>query len=187
MIEVKRENFAAGRIAVMAVIAAVFFLAAVLPAYAALQKNEFIAVVADGSSERHIASAETIMVQQLLMNGYKPADEKKMAKLRSAARQSEAARLALQGNVAAIMKLGSKYGLSKFTTIAIRVDAGEPIENEFKLFTGTATFSVMATASNGARIYADTVSGKQVGYTPDEAAQKSIEAAARLAVSKMIQ
>jgi hypothetical protein len=175
------------RAAVMAVIFAAAFCAFAGPAHAALPKNEMIAVVADGSDEQHIASAEAIMVQQLLMSGYKPADEQKMAKLRAAARKSEATRLALQGNVGAIMKLGSKYGMSKFTVIALRVQAGQPIENEFKLYTGTASFAVMTTASNGARIYADTVSAKQVGYTPDEAAQKSIEAAAKLAVSKMTQ
>ncbi|MDR1472239.1 MAG: hypothetical protein LBS75_06925 [Synergistaceae bacterium] len=155
---------------------------------AAIPNKELIAVVADGSNEQHIRSAEAIMTQHLLMSGYKPADEQKMKQLRAAAnasREREAVKLALQGNVKAIMNLGSKVGLSKFTTVAIRVDAGQPAENEFKLFTGTATLSVVVTGSNGARLYADTVSGKQVGYTQDEAAQKSIEAAARLAVEKM--
>lgn len=162
--------------------------AAASPSEAAVPKQELMAVVADGSSERHIRSAEAIMTQQLLMSGYKPADEEKMKRLRAAAnasREREAVKLALQGNTKAIMNLGSKVGLSKFTTVAIRVDAGQPVENEFKLFTGTATFSVMVTGSGGARLYADTVTGKQVGYTQDEAAQKAIEAAARLAVEKM--
>lgn len=43
----------------------------------------------------------------------------------------------------------------------------------------------MVTASNGSQIYADTVAGKQVGYTPSEAQQKSLEAAAALAVKRM--
>jgi hypothetical protein len=159
-------------------------------AEAAVPKGELIAVVADGSNAQHISSAEAIVTQQLLMNGYKPADEKKMKQLASAAnasRKSEAVKLALQGNVKAIMNLGAKVGLSKFTTVAIRVDAGRPAVNEFQLYTGTATFTIMVTSSGGARLYADSVSAKQVGYTADEAAQKSIEAAAKLAASKMTQ
>ena len=40
-------------------------------------------------------------------------------------------------------------------------------------------------ASLPSQIYADTVAGKQVGYTPSEAKQKSLEAAAALAVKRM--
>ena len=57
--------------------------------------------------------------------------------------------------------------------------------NEFQLYTGTSSVAVMVTASNGSQIYADTVAGKQVGYTPSEAKQKSLEAAAALAVKRM--
>jgi hypothetical protein len=83
------------------------------------------------------------------------------------------------------MKLGSQYGFS--TMVTLQVEAGEPAMNEFKLYTGTASVTVMATGSNGSQLYADTVSGKQVGYTPSEAAQKSLEAAAKLAVDRMTQ
>jgi len=168
-----------GCFAILAALCAAVFCAA--SASAAIPKNGAIAVIVDGAEPQHIASTESIMVQQLIANGYKIVDEKKMAQIR----RNKAARLALEGNVDAIMKLSSQYGIS--TVITARAQAGQPIVNEFKLYTGTASMAVMATASNGTRLYADTVSGKQVGYTPDEAAQKSLEAAVKLAVEKMTQ
>ena len=71
--------------------------------------------------------------------------------------------------------------------ITAQLQAGKPVLNEFQLYTGTSSLAIMVMSSGGQMIYADTVMGKQVGYTPDEAAQKSIEAAAKLAVQKMLQ
>ena len=168
--------------------AMVFILAAamlcrVLPSEAALPKKGDIAVVVVGENQRHVSAAEAIMIQQLVANGYKVVDEKKMQQIRKDQAAGRAARLALEGNVEAIMKISSKY--SAGVVIAVRVDAGEPVENEFKLLTGTASASVVATSSGGARLYGDTVSGKQVGYTQDEASQKAVEAAIRGAVNNM--
>ena len=108
-------------------------------------------------------------------------DQNKLAQIR----RSKAAQYALEGNVNAIMKLSSQYGIS--TTITVTVTAGNPVENEFRLQTGTASAAVKAIGSGGAMLYGDTVSGKQVGYTPDEASQKAIEAAVSLAVERMTQ
>lgn len=149
-------------------------------AEAALPKNGSIAVLVKGPSEQHTASTTSIVTQQLIAYGYRVVDQNKLDSIR----RSKAATLALQGDVQAIMNLSKQYGFS--TMITMQAQAGNPMENEFKLFTGTASVAVMATSSSGARLYADTVSGKQVGYTPDEASQKSIEAAAKLAVSKMV-
>jgi hypothetical protein len=146
---------------------------------AAIPQKGSVAVLVKGPSEQHAASTESIITGQLLMNGYKIVDPKVLNRIR----RDKAAVLALEGNVDAIMKLGRTYGFS--TLVSARVEAGAPVLNEFKLYTGTASAAVMATASNGSRLYADTVSGKQVGYTPDEARQKSIEAAAKLAVERM--
>lgn len=148
---------------------------------AALPKNGSIAILAKGPSEQHVASTTSLVTQQLMARGYKVVDQNKLANIR----RSKAAALALEGNVEAIKNLSKQYGFS--TMLTIQIQAGNPAENEFKLYTGTASLAVMATSSNGSRLYADTVSGKQVGYTPDEAAQKSVEAAAKLAVSKMTQ
>ena len=115
----------------------------------------------------------------MIAKGYKVVDPKKL----EAIRRSKAAALALDGNVDAIMKLGRQYGFS--TLITAQVEAGRPVLNEFELYTGTSSIAVMVTASNGSQIYADTVAGKQVGYTPSEAQQKSLEAAAALAVKRM--
>ncbi|MDR2137371.1 MAG: CsgG/HfaB family protein [Synergistaceae bacterium] len=151
------------------------------PRSAPLPKKGSIAVLVQGPSEQHNASALSIMIQQLTTMGYKIMDQNKLAQIR----RSKAAQYALEGNVDAIMKLSSQYGIA--TTVTVTVTAGQPVENEFQLQTGTATAAVKAISSGGAMLYGDTISGKQVGYTPDEASQKAIEAAIRTAAERMTQ
>ncbi|MDR2180690.1 MAG: hypothetical protein LBP21_10310 [Synergistaceae bacterium] len=148
---------------------------------APLPKKGLIAVLVKGPSERHVESALSIMIQQLTSKGYKIVDQNKLTQIR----RSKAAQFALEGNVDAIMKLSSQYGIS--TTVTVTVTAGEPVENEFKLQTGTASAAVRAISSGGVMLYGDTVSGKQVGYTPDEASQKALEAAVMTAADRMTQ
>ena len=147
-------------------------------AHAVLPKGS-IAVLSKSASAQEAAQVASVFTRQLLAKGYKVVDPKKL----EAIRRSKAAALALDGNVDAIMKLGRQYGFS--TMITAQVEAGSPVLNEFQLYTGTSSVAVMVTASNGSQIYADTVAGKQVGYTPSEAKQKSLEAAAALAVKRM--
>ena len=165
--------------ALLVVSIAVFCLPAI--GEAAIPKNGSIAILVKGPSQQHAASTASIVTQELIAKGYKVVDPQKLESIR----KSKAAVLALEGNVDAIMKLGKQYGFS--TMITLQVKAGEPRTNEFDLYTGTASVAVMVTGSNGSQLYADTVSGKQVGYTEDEAQQKSLEAAAKLAVSRMTQ
>jgi hypothetical protein len=146
-----------------------------------LPKRGNIAVLVDGWSPQHNASTAALVVQRLTKGGYKVVDQNKLA----AIRQSKAAVAALDGDIGAIVKLSSQYGVG--TTITISAEAGQPRRNEFGLYTGTASVAVMAVTSGGKMIFSDTVRGKQVGYTPDEAAQKAIEAAALLAVDRMVQ
>jgi len=148
-----------------------------LTAEAALPKNSF-AVLANGPSAQHTKSTEALITKQLLAKGYKVVDPQKL----QAIKKDKIARLALAGDVDAILKLSSGHGA---TMIVVQVEAGWPVVNEFKLYTGTSSLAVTVGAPNGSIIYADTVMGKQVGYTPDEAAQKSIESAANRAVAKM--
>jgi hypothetical protein len=148
---------------------------------APLPRKGSIAVLVKGPSEQHTASALSIMIQQLTAEGYKIMDQNKLAQIR----KSKAAQYALEGNVEAIMKLSSQYGIA--ATVTVTVTAGEPVENEFYLMTGTASAAVKAISSAGAMLYGDTVSSKQVGYTPDEASQKAIEAAVRTAAERMAQ
>ena len=148
-------------------------------AEAALPKNSF-AVLANGPSAQHTKSTEAVITRQLLTKGYKVVDPKKL----EAIKRDRIARLALAGDVDAILKLSSGHGA---TMIVVQVEAGRPVVNEFKLYTGTSSLAVTVGAPNGSIIYADTVMGKQVGYTSDEAAQKSIESAANKAVASMTQ
>ena len=150
-------------------------------ALAALPKQGSIAILAIGPSDQHAASVAAILTRELIANGYKVVDPDTLA----AIRRNKAARLALEGNVDAIMRLGSQYGFS--TMITAELKAGRPVVNEFQLYTGTSSIAIMVMSSGGQMIYADTVMGKQVGYTPDEAAQKSIEAAAKSAVKRMME
>ena len=148
---------------------------------APLPKKGSIAVLVNGSSPQHAESALSIMIQQLTAKGYKIVEQNKLAQMR----RSKAAKYALEGNVDAIMKLSSQYGVS--TTVTVTVTAGEPVENEFKLQTGTASAAVRAISSGGVMLYGDTVSGKQVGYTSDEASRKALEAAIMTAADRMTQ
>jgi PAS domain-containing protein len=150
-------------------------------ALASLPKNGSIAVLAMGPSDQHAVSVAAILTRELIANGYKVVDPDTLA----AIRRNKAARLALDGDVDAIMKLTKQYGFS--TMITAQLKAGRPVVNEFQLYTGTSSIAIMVMSSGGQMIYADTVMGKQVGYTPDEAAQKSIEAAAKSAVKKMME
>lgn len=148
--------------------------------FAELPKGS-IAVLTKGPSVQHSAAVASILTRELLAKGHKVVDPKRL----EAIRRSKAAALALEGNADAIIKLSKQYGFG--TMITAQLQAGKPVLNEFQLYTGTSSLAIMAMSSGGQMIYADTVMGKQVGYTPDEAAQKSIEAAAKLAVQKMLQ
>ena len=146
-----------------------------------LPKKGSIAVLVKGMSENQNAFAAALVSRQLLAKGYKVVDRDKLA----AMRKSAAERLLREGNKEAIENLGQKY--SAETTITINAQVGQSVLNKFNLYTGMSSAAVMVTISGGGVVYADTVQGKQVGYTPDEAAQKAIEAAALLAVERMTQ
>ena len=185
MMDKKFFNFASRCLVLALVLSPLLITGA--PALAALPSGS-IAVLTRASSdwfearhaEQHAASVASILTRELIAKGYRVVDPNTLANIR----RNKAAALALQGNVDAIMNLGRQYGFS--TMITAQLQAGEPRRNQFNLYTGTASVAIMVMSSGGQMIYADTVSGKQVGYTPDEAAQKSIEAAAILAVENMI-
>ncbi|MCL2010286.1 MAG: hypothetical protein FWG71_07030, partial [Synergistaceae bacterium] len=144
-------------------------------------KRGTIAVLVNGVSPHHNATVAALVSQRLVAKGYNVVDQKRLA----AIRESRLAMAALNGDMDAFLKISSQYGVG--TTITINAQAGIPMFNEFQLLTGTASAAVMAVTSGGRIVYSDTVQGKQVGYTPDEAAQKAIEAAALLAVERMTQ
>jgi len=138
-------------------------------------------VLARGISDQHNASVAALVSQRLTARGYRVVDPGRLA----AIRQHRIAIAALDGDIDAIIRLSSQFGVG--TTITINAHAGQPVVNEFNLLTGTASVAVMAITSAGNIIYSDTVQGKQVGYSPHEASQKAVEAAALLAVNRMTQ
>jgi hypothetical protein len=146
-----------------------------------LPKRGNIAVVANGVPDHHNASVVALVSQQLIAKGYKVVDLKRLA----AIRRDAFARLAAEENVKATMEWEKRYGAG--TTITINVQSDQPVLNEFRLYTGMSSAVVTVVTSEGSVVYSDTVRGKQVGFTPDEAAQKAIEAAVLLAVDRMTQ
>ncbi|MDR1742064.1 MAG: hypothetical protein LBR38_09545 [Synergistaceae bacterium] len=146
-----------------------------------LSKKGTIAVLVKGPDPQHDAATAAIVLQRLTAKGYKVVDQKKLA----AIRESKAALLALEGDIDGIMKLSSQYSVG--TVITLNAAAGYSRRNEFDMFTGTASVAVRAVTSGGKEVYADTVQGKAVGYSRDEADQKAIEAAAALAADRMTQ
>lgn len=132
---------------------------------AALPQGKTIAVLVRGTPS-HAAAARSLLVRALLDGGYRAVDEKQLEKIR----RSKAAALALEGNVDAILQLGRSFGFSVLLSGAVTVP--KPVRNEFGLFTATASVSVTAChAANGRQILALTESAKEIGYTPEEAAQ----------------
>ncbi len=150
-----------------------------------LPKGQAVAVViaetAGILSNAAVGTAETLVKQTLMENGYPVVNEAQLAKIR----RSKAAALALDGNVDAILSLGKKYGVKLF--VSGKATMHESRKNEFGLFTGTAAIAVQAySATNGKYLFADTVMGKDLGYTPEEAGQKALMAAARVMAENLV-
>ena len=154
------------------------------PVRAMLPKKGDIAVVLDGPDKHHVSMAEAAIVETLIGRGYRVVDEAKMKRIRAAAARAKAARLALEGDVEGILRINASYSVA--ATVVASVRAGRPRLNEFRLFTGTASVAIMAVTSNGTRLGGQTAEGKQIGYTPDEAQQKAIDAAVQTGMSKVL-
>ena len=151
----------------------------------ALPKKGDIMAVVDGSDDQHRSIIESVMVQELKNRGYRVVDEKKMKQASQSAAARKAVQLALAGDMAGLAKLSGSYNAS--AVIALRVEAGEPRENEFGLFTGTASVTYVVRISGGAQSTGSgSASAKKVGYTEEEAARLSVEEAARLVAEKLL-
>ncbi|HOU32956.1 MAG TPA: hypothetical protein PLY89_06335 [Synergistaceae bacterium] len=151
----------------------------------AIPKGKAVAVViaetAGILSNAAVGTAETLVKQTLMQHGYPVVNEAQLAKIR----KSKAAALALDGNVDAILSLGKKYGVKIF--VSGKATMHESRQNEFGLFTGTAAIAVQAySATDGKYLFADTVMGKDLGYTPEEAGQKALMAAARVMAENIV-
>ena len=148
-----------------------------------LPKKGDIAVVVDGGDEGHVRVAEAMIVEALAGRGYRVVDEAKMKRIRAAAARAKAARLALQGDVAGILRINASYSVA--ATVVAYVTAGQPVENEFQLYTGTSSVSLMAVTSNGTKLGGKTAQGKEIGYTEDETQLKAIKSAVEKGMAQM--
>jgi hypothetical protein len=151
----------------------------------ALPKKGDIVVVVDGSDDQHRSIVESVIVQELVNRGYRVVDEKKMKQIRASAAARKAVQLALAGDMAGLAKLSGSYNAS--AAIALRVEAGQPRENEFNLYTGTASVTFVVKISGGSQSTgSSSASAKKVGYTEEEAARLAVEESARMAAEKML-
>ncbi|MDR1508814.1 MAG: hypothetical protein LBS53_04180 [Synergistaceae bacterium] len=163
--------------------------AAVVPAEAAMPKKGDVAVIAvpmNGQSAEYTDIVENAVIQELVSSGYKVVDEAKKRQIHKAAAQKKADAAYLNGDVEALMKISFSYGVGTTVTVKFRVD--NPAENEFKMYTGTASATFNARDSKGNYSYASrkTIMAKQVGYSEDEARTKSIDYAASAVAGELV-
>ena len=140
-----------------------------------LPKRGDIAIVVEGDDEQFVKIAESKIIDSLISHGYRVVDEAKMKQAKLAATRAQAARYAMQGNVAAILKLNHNYSCA--ATVIARVQVGSPVQNQFNLYTGNASIAILAVTSNGTKLGGKTSLSKQVAYTEYETQVKSVEAA----------
>lgn len=142
---------------------------------AVLPKRGDIAVVVEGDDEQHVRVAETRIIDSLIQHGYRVVDEKKMRAARAAAVKAQAYRLAMQGNYNAIFKLNASYSCA--ATILAKVQAGQAVQNQFGLYTGNASVSLLAVTSGGKKLGGKTAFSKEVAFTEYETLMKCVESA----------
>ena len=148
-----------------------------------LPKRGDIAVIVEGNDDYLVKMSETKIIDSLVQHGYRVVDEKKMRAAKAAAVKAQAYRLAMQGNYNAIFKLNASYSCA--ATVMARVQAGKTVQNQFGLYTGTASVSIMAVTSRGTKLGGKTSNSKQVGFTEDETVIKCIEAAVEDGMKQM--
>lgn len=148
-----------------------------------LPKRGDIAIVVEGDDDQHVKVAETKIIDSLINHGYRVVDEKKMRAARYAAVKAQAYRLAMQGNFNAIFKLNASYSVA--ATVLARVQAGQAVQNQFGLYTGTASITLLAVTSNGTKLGGKTANSKEVGYTEYEALMKCIESCVEEGMKQM--
>ena len=139
-----------------------------------LPKRGDIAVLVEGPDE-HKSRAEASIINILVNRGYRVVDEAKMKRIRAASARAQAARYALYGEFDKILKINASYSVA--ATVIANIVPEQTRENRIKLFTSTASVSVLAVKSNGIKLGGKTSASKQVGYTEAEAMRKAVDAA----------
>lgn len=164
-----------------------FLLCSPTTAQSALPKKGTVALILhegsaslDGSGQT-LGTAEATVLEILLQNGYSVVNPKRMEEIR----RSKAARAALDGDVDAILRIGSQYGVGFF--VSGRAKLPQPRQNEFGLFTATADIAVEAySTATGKYVFSGTASGKQLGYSAGEALEKALTEAARAVAASLV-
>lgn len=148
-----------------------------------LPKRGDIAVLVEGDDEQHVKITEAKIIDSLVNHGYRVVDEKKMKAIRAAAVRAQAARYALQGNVEGILRLNGSYSCA--ATVVARVQAGQPVQNQFQLYTGNATIAILAVTSRGTKLGGKTAMSKEVAFSEYETQIKAIESAVEQGMAQM--
>lgn len=139
-----------------------------------LPKRGDIAVIVEGDDRQHIAIAEVMIIDELINRGYKVVDEAKMKRIKMAAARAKAAQYAWEGNIEGLLKLNGNYSVS--ATVLARVRAEYPRKNEYRLYTGTASVTLMAVAG-AKKLGGRLADSKVVAYTVEETMRKSLQEA----------
>ena len=139
-----------------------------------LPKTGDIAVLVEGPDE-HKSRVEANIIDILTSRGYRVVEEAKMKKIRAAAARAQAARYALYGEFDKILRINAGYSVA--ATIIATITPEETRENRIKLFTGTASVSIIGVKSNGVKLGGKTSVSKQIGYTQAEALRKAVDEA----------
>ena len=137
-----------------------------------LPKTGDIAVLVEGPEE-HVPRVEANIINILTKRGYRVVDEAKMKKIRMAAARALADKYILYGEKSKILKINASYNVA--ATIIAKITPEQTRENRLKLFTGTASVSVMAVKSNGVKLGGKTSTSKQIGYTEAETLRKAVD------------
>jgi len=128
-----------------------------------------------------VGAAETMITQALIGNGYPVVNAAQVERIK----RDRRAELLAQGDARAIRELGKTYDVRIF--LVGRATLAEALKNDFGTYTGTATVAVQAySATDGKYLFSDMASGKELGGTPDEAAQRALEAASRVVATNLI-
>ena len=133
-----------------------------------------IAVLVEGPEE-HVPRVEANIINILTNRGYRVVDEAKMKKIRLAAARALADKYILYGEKSKILKINASYNVA--ATIIATIIPEQTRENRLKLFTGTASVSIMAVKSNGVKLGGKTSTSKKIGYTEAETLRKAVDEA----------
>lgn len=141
-----------------------------------LSKKGKIAVVLRGSGSLRKAdaiAAGSVVIRELVQRGYRVVDKNRL----EAMKRSEAARLAFEGDADALINLWKKYQVRYY--VKGTAEGHRPVVNEFGLYTATVTIALQAyRASDGKYLFSDSIVGKEVGYTAQEASSNALLMAA---------